>query len=98
MEAATLESPDMQQQLDREKVRELRKALGLSQTEASEAAGFRGGASQWSDIENGHRPNLTLETLGKIASVLKVDVRDLITPAKPGRPKSRGKRRQKGNP
>lgn len=78
-----LESPCMGQELDREKMRDRRKALGLNQTEAAEKAGMPGKASAWSDIENGkgRRANVTLETLARIAAALECDARDLITPA-----------------
>ena len=75
-----LESPPMGQELDREKMRERRKALGLNQTEAAERGGFTG-VQQWSDIERGHKPNVTMETLARIAAALECDARDLITPA-----------------
>ncbi len=74
-----LEVPTMPQELDRAKMRALRKALKLSQTAAAEAAGFTGGASQWSDIENGRRGNVTMDTLARIAAALRCDARDLIT-------------------
>ena len=76
-----LESPCMGQELDREKMRERRKALGLNQTDASLAAGLLGGASAWSDIENGRRANVTLETLAKIATALECTSQELLTPA-----------------
>jgi DNA-binding Xre family transcriptional regulator len=52
----------------------------LNQTEAAGAAGFGGGAAQWSDIETGRKKNVTLDTLDKIAVALQCDARDLITP------------------
>lgn len=73
-----LESPPMPQELDREKIRARRRELGLNQTDAAERAGVPG-AQFWSDIENGRRANLTLETLLKIATALECDARDLIT-------------------
>jgi transcriptional regulator with XRE-family HTH domain len=85
-----LESPPMTQELDREKMRARRKALELNQTEAAERAGFSGGAPQWSDIENGRKPNVTLDTLAKIAAALECDARDLIT-APPEKPAKRTK-------
>lgn len=74
-----LESPAMGQELDREKMRELRKGLGLNQTDAATRAGFNG-VQQWSDIERGHRPNVTLDTLAKIATALGCTSADLLTP------------------
>jgi DNA-binding Xre family transcriptional regulator len=75
-----LKSSLMGQQLDRGKMRELRKALGLKQSEAAARAGFGGGLQQWSDIERGHRPNVTLDTLAKIATALGCTSADLLTP------------------
>ena len=74
-----LESPCMGQELDREKMRERRRALGLNQTAASARGGFTG-VQQWSDIERGHKSNVTMETLARIAAALECDARDLITP------------------
>ena len=71
----------MGQELDREKMRERRKALGLNQTDAAKRAGFAVGASWWSDVESGRKANVTLDTLAKIAAALECDARDLITPA-----------------
>ena len=76
-----LESPLMAQELDRVKMRDRRKSLGINQTEAAIRAGFPGGASQWSDVENGRRSNVTLETLAKIATALECTSQDLLTPA-----------------
>lgn len=92
--ASAVELLGMGQELDRDAMRERRKALNLSQSEAAELAGFPGGASQWSDIESkdGRRANVTIATLDKIAMTLKCDVRDLITPLKPKRPAPRRKR------
>lgn len=75
-----LESPDMAQKLNRVKIKELRAKLELSQGDAAELAGFPGGASQWSDVENGRKENVTLDTLSKIAQALDCDARDLILP------------------
>lgn len=86
-----LESPPMPQELDRDKMRERRKALGLNQTEAAERAGFAGGATWWSDVENGRKSNVTLDTLAKIAAALECDARDLITPAAAEKKRRRGK-------
>ena len=78
MDALTLESPDMQT-LDVAKMKELRDALGLTQTEA--AARINMPVSRWCDIESGERINVTVETLGRIAQALGCDARDLLTPA-----------------
>lgn len=69
------------QTLDREKMRVRRKALGLTQTEAAKRAEMRSGTTLWSSIERGDTPNVTLETLAKIAKALECDARELITPA-----------------
>lgn len=90
METITIDSPGMAQELDRDKMRERRKELGLNQTQASEAAGFVGGASWWSDIEAGRRPNVTIATLHGIAKALRCDARDLITPPDKGQVKRKG--------
>ena len=75
-----LEFPAMGQELDRERMRALRKAFGLNQTDAAKRAGFNG-VQQWSDIERGHRPNVTLDTLAKIATALGCTSAELLTPA-----------------
>ncbi len=69
----------MPQELDRQKMRDRRRELGLTQTAAAELAGMPGGASAWSDVEAGRRGNVTLETLARIATALQCDARDLIT-------------------
>lgn len=65
--------------LNREKMRQRRKELGLSQGQAAELAQLSN-AAQWSEIERGDNDNVRLETLGKIAAALQCDPRDLITP------------------
>lgn len=84
---AVLETPTMAQELNRPYMRARRKELGLSQSEAAEAAGFSGGASYWSDIESdtGRRGNVTIDTLARIAAALECDARDLLTEQKPAR-------------
>jgi transcriptional regulator with XRE-family HTH domain len=67
--------PDL---LDRGRIKELREALGLSQTEAAARAGLKAGKTQWSAIENGRTGGITLATLGKIAAALGCDPCDLI--------------------
>jgi transcriptional regulator with XRE-family HTH domain len=79
----------MPQQLDREKMKARRLELELNQTEAAERAGFKGGVAVWSSIERGDQPNVTLDTLAKIAAALECDARDLITPRE--KPKRKGK-------
>jgi transcriptional regulator with XRE-family HTH domain len=63
--------------LDTNEIRRRRVALKLSQADAAELAGFTG-AQVWSDIENGRRKNITLETLEKIAGALGVKAKDLL--------------------
>ena len=65
--------------LDTVKIRALREARGWSMADAAKAAGFTGRA-QWYDVESGRKPNVTLETLGKIADALGVDPRELLAP------------------
>ena len=63
--------------LDTDKIRKLRRALKLTQAEAAERAGLTG-LQTWSDIENGRRANLTIETLERIAKALGVRAADLL--------------------
>lgn len=65
--------------LDTKKMEARRKALGLSQEEAATRAGLAT-RQQWSAIVRGHRANVTMETLDKIAGALKCDSRDLVKP------------------
>ena len=76
---AELECPAMQK-LDTAKIRELRKAKGLTQAKIAEQAGMS--LPQWNDIETGRKPNPTLETIITVAAALGCDARDLLTPAK----------------
>lgn len=65
--------------LNRAKMRELREALGLTQDDAAERAGFSGGRSRWSEIETGkRRSGVTLDTLYAIAAALNCDPCDLL--------------------
>jgi transcriptional regulator with XRE-family HTH domain len=88
---AALESPSMGQKLNLLKMRELRLKADLSQGDAAKLAGMTGGASQWSDVENGRKENVTLDTLSKIASALGCDARDLILPPDTKKKKRGGK-------
>jgi transcriptional regulator with XRE-family HTH domain len=63
--------------LDAQKIRDLREQLGLTQDKAAKLAGLSR-AQVWSDIENGRRANLTIETLERIAAALRVKARDLL--------------------
>lgn len=66
--------------LDRSKMRELRKALGLTQQQAAERAGMTGGKAQWSDVETGRSGGITLDTLARIAAALECEPADLLSP------------------
>jgi transcriptional regulator with XRE-family HTH domain len=63
--------------IDIEKIKALREKLGLSQAEAAEKAGMNG-RQDWSAIETGRRPGITVATLEKIASALGVRAKDLL--------------------
>lgn len=66
------------QELDVEKIKDLRETADLTQVQAAAKAGMS--VSRWNDIECGGRKNLTLETLSVIADALGCDARDLIRP------------------
>lgn len=63
--------------IDIEKMKSLRLKLGLSQDEAAKAAGFAN-RQAWSLIETGRRGNPQLDTLERIAAVLKTTAKDLL--------------------
>lgn len=63
--------------LDTDKIEMLRRKLGLTQEEAA-AKSRLGGKQVWSDIVNGRRQNVTLETLYAIASTLGVKPQELL--------------------
>jgi transcriptional regulator with XRE-family HTH domain len=63
--------------LDVEKMETLRIALDLSQDEAAKRAGL-GSRQRWSDIVNGRRENLTLDTLEGIAKALGTTAKNLL--------------------
>jgi transcriptional regulator with XRE-family HTH domain len=65
------------------RVKELRDAAGLSQTELAERAGVR--RALVSDIERGENTNVKLETLEKLATALGVDAALLIIHTKKGK-------------
>ena len=65
--------------LDTKKIEARRRALGLSQEKAASRAGLKS-KQQWNAIESGRKPNVTMETLDKIAEALKCDPRDLVKP------------------
>jgi transcriptional regulator with XRE-family HTH domain len=77
MSESPLQSADMLK-LDVARMRSLREAAGLSQTQAAKNAGMT--VSRWNDIESGGRSNVTIETLGLIAKSISVDPRELLTP------------------
>jgi DNA-binding XRE family transcriptional regulator len=63
--------------LDLEKIKVAREKAGLTQQQAAESAGFKT-RQAWNRIENGAQANIGLDTLAKIAKVLKVKPRDLL--------------------
>lgn len=63
--------------LDNAKIRKLRLAAGLTLAEAATRAGI-GRPQMWSDIEQGRRKNLTIDTLERIARVLNVRPGELL--------------------
>lgn len=63
--------------LDTAKVKSLREKMGITQQEAAEGAGMTS-KQQWNDIESGRRPNVSLDTLNKIAKALGVKAKDLL--------------------
>ncbi len=63
--------------LDAKKLRDMRTAAKLTQAEAAERAGLTG-KQVWSDLEQGRRSNITLETLERIAAALGVKAKDLL--------------------
>ncbi len=63
--------------LDTEKIRQLREELKLSQEDAAQRAGLSN-RQHWHQIESGGKPNVTLETLERIAKALKTTPCDLI--------------------
>ncbi len=63
--------------LDTKKIRELRLALGLNQTEAAKRAKLPG-PQFWSDLERGRRANLTIDVLERVAKALNTHPRDLF--------------------
>lgn len=77
--------------LDCEKMKQLREALGLNQSEAARQAELAAGRSQWNDIESGRRSNITLETLGKIAAALGVNPSELLLAAPGAKPPAKRK-------
>ncbi len=63
--------------LDTAKVRRLREKKGMSQTQAAIAAGFNT-RQRWYEVESGHKPNVTIDTLNRIAAALGVRAKDLL--------------------
>jgi transcriptional regulator with XRE-family HTH domain len=63
--------------LDTERIRELREKLNLTQAQAAERAEMSS-PQKWSDIENGRRANVTIDTLTRIAAALGVKPKDLL--------------------
>lgn len=63
--------------LDLAKVRELREKRGLTMEQAARAAAMPS-RQRWYEIESGVKPNITLETLDRMAAALGVKARDLL--------------------
>ena len=61
-----------------EKIRELRKAAGLTQAQAAARCGW--GQSVWSDLETGRSPDIRLDTCRRIAEALGCKPTDLLRP------------------
>lgn len=59
------------------KVKELREKLDLTQDQAAKAAGLTS-RQHWNSIESGSKANVTVETLAKLAKVLKCKQCDLL--------------------
>lgn len=76
--------------LDTAKIRTLRTDAGLTLAQASKLMGVSGSA-RWSDIETGRKANVTVQMLGRIASALKVDPRELLSVDAPAAKRRRQK-------
>ncbi|HEY8665969.1 MAG TPA: helix-turn-helix transcriptional regulator [Tepidisphaeraceae bacterium] len=63
--------------LDIARIKALRIKLGLSQDEAARRSGVSG-RQEWNKIEGGHRSNITLDTLERIAHALGVPAKELL--------------------
>jgi len=59
-----------------EEIRARREKRGLTQQQAADAAGML--QHVWSRLESGGRPNPQIDTLRRVASVLRCKVEDLI--------------------
>jgi transcriptional regulator with XRE-family HTH domain len=59
------------------KIKRLREAKELSQEAAAKLAGIPS-RQRWNDIESGRKPNITIDTLDKIARALGVKATDLL--------------------
>lgn len=62
----------MELDIDRQKVRDTREALGLSLADAAELAGMKS-RQQWQRIEKNPDVGITVKMLGTLARVLKLD-------------------------
>ncbi len=60
-----------------EKIRELRIALKLNQTQAAKRAGLKS-AQHWSEIERGDRKTITVTMLERVAKALGVTAAELL--------------------
>lgn len=65
--------------VDRDKIRELREDLGLTQAQAAKRAGFHG-HQQWYAVESGKRLDPSVSTIQRIATALGVTIDELVTP------------------
>ncbi|MEM8873823.1 MAG: helix-turn-helix transcriptional regulator [Planctomycetota bacterium] len=65
--------------VDRDKIRQLREDLGLTQAEAAKRAGFHG-HQQWYAVESGKRSDPSVSTIQRIAAALGVTIDELVTP------------------
>lgn len=63
--------------LDTTKLKAEREKRGLSMAQAAKAASMNS-AQAWNKIENGDGESLTLRTLNRIATGLKIDAKDLL--------------------
>lgn len=63
--------------LDLAKIRRLRLKLKLSLNDAAKRAKLAGKQS-WYEVESGRKPNVTIDTLNRIAAALGVKPKDLL--------------------
>jgi transcriptional regulator with XRE-family HTH domain len=63
--------------LDLAKLRDLREKAGLTMEQAAKQAGMPS-RQRWYEVESGTKPNVTIETLDRMARALGVSARDLL--------------------